>query len=196
MLFGVIGKARSGKDTFSKILAKVIFNKHKSRYTIMAFATALKNKVQKDFDMSWEQLWGEHKEVPDERYFNLLTGRYWTPREILQSYGEFYRGIDPNYWVSALFDIIDDNEIKNVIISDVRHLEETTAVTSRGGITIKVEREDRSEINGASHISEVSLDDYEADFTIDNTGTIKDLTNATLNVVNVIFNENKIGGFI
>lgn len=184
MLIGIVGKARAGKDTFAVMLAEELFRLTRQRYILMAYAHALKTKVQTDFDLSHEQLWGNEKEKQDLRYAKQFGGLssnpldYWCPREILQVYGEFYRSIDYDFWTNRLFEIIDDREYKNVIITDVRHINEVTPIVERKGILIKIIRDvDKAEsIHGDDHISETALDDYNnAEFIIENNRTPEDL---------------------
>ena len=58
----------SGKDTFAVMLAEELYNVLKSKFILMAFAKDLKDKVQQDFDLHYDQLWGDDKEVEDKRY--------------------------------------------------------------------------------------------------------------------------------
>jgi len=94
----------------------------------------------------------------EERRINWQTAYKYemTPRILLQRLGtEAGRDIiHPNIWVNALF----PNEME--------------AVTSRGGITIRVNRDNENESN---HPSETGLDDATFDYTIDNNGTMEDL---------------------
>ena len=184
MLVGIIGKAGSGKDTFAVMLAEALFKLTRQRYVLIAYAHELKIRIQKDFDMSYEQLWGDEKEKPDLRYVKRLEGLssnpadYWSPREILQSYAEFYRSINTNFWVDYVADLIDDKEYNNVILTDVRYVNEAGSVVDRNGKLIRVVRDDSKvkPIHGLDHISEVSLDNYtNVDFVIDNNNTIEDL---------------------
>lgn len=187
MVIGVMGKARSGKDTFAAMLAEDIQRVSGKRFVLIAYAHELKLRVQKDFDLSYEQLWGDSKEVPDKRYFKPIRSQddpepNWTPREILQHYGEFYRTIDSEFWVHALFDKIEEKEIGNVIITDVRHPNEADSIKERGGYIIKVtsNRVGKQEINGPQHISETAVDNYNnIDFHVRNDGTMKELQLAT-----------------
>ena len=167
MIIGITGKARSGKDTFSELLANALFDRKGQRYILMAYAHELKTRVQRDFDLSYEQLWGEEKEVSDKRYIRNPSivdhpnaNQYWSAREILQEYGQFFRTIDSEFWVKALFNTIDDKEYNNVIVTDVRHPNEADPIVDRGGIIIKVTRESKDEIHGANHISETAMDTY------------------------------------
>jgi len=186
MLIGIAGKARSGKDTFAKFLGEALHKKYGSKYILMAFAHELKNRIQRDFDLSYDQLWGDEKEIPDRRYVKsagigiAVTGgpmenTYWTPREILQEYGGFFRSVDPGYWVKALFEIVDGREYRNVIVTDVRMHNEAKAIKDRGGLVIKVSKETRSEIHGSNDVSENSLDAFESDISIENDGSLEEL---------------------
>jgi hypothetical protein len=119
-----------------------------------------------------------------------------TPRTILQLLGtEAGRKIiHPNIWVNALFADYEDNksewllEINSKwIITDCRFPNEAQAVKDRGGIVIRVERDDfvnnyntnerfKVRIHKNEHPSETALDDYDGfDYVIDNNGSIEDL---------------------
>ena len=160
MLIGIAGKARSGKDTFATMLAECLFDVTGNRFVMMAFANELKKRIQIDFDLSYDQLWGDHKEVEDRRY--PINDRFWTAREIMQSYGEFFRSIDYNFWINNLFRTISDKEYDNVIVTDVRHTNEAEAILSNGGVLIRVDAANRSTstVHGSSHISETGLDGF------------------------------------
>ena len=197
MIIGIIGKARAGKDTFGLMLAEELFKLTRQRYVLMAYAHELKLRVQKDFDLSYEQLWGDDKEKQDLRYAKRLKGfssdptDYWSPREILQSYGNFYTTINYNFWVDHLFEIIDDREYKRVIITDVRHINEVDPIIDRKGTLIKVVRDADNNIHGQGHISEVALDNYDVELVIENNGTLKDLKSAAKEVAKKLIKEKK-----
>lgn len=199
MIIGILGKARAGKDTFGLMLAEELFKLTRQRYVLMAYAHELKIRVQKDFDLSYEQLWGNDKEKQDLRYAKRLEGffsnptDYWTPREILQSYGEFYRSINYNFWVRHLFEIIDDREYKRVIITDVRHINEADSIINKKGVLIKIVRDTGNNIHGQDHISEVALDDYDIKLVIENNGTLKDLKFAAKEVAKKLIEEKNNG---
>lgn len=179
MIIGVVGKARSGKDTFSKMLAEVLFKKTKRVFILMAYAQTLKLKVQADFDLSYDQLWGDEKEEQDKRYLKRKPGAYssyWTAREIMQAYGEFFRSIDYDYWVKSLFNKIDEDGLKDVIITDVRHPNEADPIIERKGYIIKVIRNESPGIHGSDHISETAMDKYpNIDFKVINNSSLKEL---------------------
>lgn len=202
MIIGIIGKARSGKDTFAKMLAEEMNKFSFPVYVLMAFAHELKIRCQKDFNLTYEQLWGDDKEAPDERYVRSNTvvdlqpvTVYWTGREIMQAYGQFYRTIDYDFWVKNLFNVIEDKELSNVIVTDVRHINEADAVLEHDGCLIKVVRDGAPEIHGQEHISETALDDYKnIDFHISNDAGLDELRESAKEVATFIrkgFLENK-----
>jgi len=180
MLVAINGRARSGKDTFAVMLAEELYNILRSKFVLMAFAKDLKDKVQQDFDLHYDQLWGDDKEIEDKRYIKPRIEnediQYWTAREILQEYGQFFRTIDYDFWVKSLFRTIDYKEYKNIIITDVRHRNEADAVIKRDGFLIRIVRNVDNNIHGKNHVSETSMSNYDkVDFDLTNDGTIDDL---------------------
>lgn len=212
MIIGVSGKARSGKDTFAEMLARELQEQTGQSYVLMAYAHELKLKVQKDFDLSYEQLWGDEKERYDLRYSKdrgvlpfcagsrsdgkgleaLEERKHWTAREIMQAYGQFFRTINYDFWVDYLFNVIEEKEYKNVIITDLRHVNEVDAVVDKGGFHIRVEREEDEATHNKQHISETALDDgHRIDFTVKNYGTLDDLKETAKTVVRFLTDSQK-----
>lgn len=200
MLIGIVGKARVGKDTFATVLAEELFKLTRQRYVLMAYAHELKMRVQKDFDLSYDQLWGDDKEKQDLRYAKQLGGfssnpvDYWSAREILQSYGEFYRSIDYDFWVNNLFEVIDDREYKKVIITDVRHTNEAIPIIDKGGVLIKIIRDaDKvAPTHGQDHVSETAMDDFtNIDIVIENNKTLEEFKSSVKEVANLLVGRKK-----
>jgi len=213
MLILLSGKGRVGKDTFAVMLAEELQKQTGQAYVMMSYAHELKVKIQKDFDLSYEQLFGAEKEVYDKRYpkarspLPFCVGnrdddkglevfeerKHWTPREIMQNYGEFFRTIDYDFWVKSLFNIIEEKNYKNVIITDGRHINEVDAVVDRSGYHIRVERENKDSVHNEQHISEIALDKgHRVDFKVLNNGTIDDLKNSVEDVVKFLIDSEKI----
>lgn len=190
VLVGIVGQARTGKDTFAEFLAEALFDKLHKKFILMAYAHEIKLRIQRDFDLSYEQLWGDKKEVIDERYERKIPyseQTYWTPREILQEYGEFLKTIDNSFWVSHLFRVIEEKEFENIIVTDVRFPVEATAVSDRGGFLVKINRSNKEEVHGANHSSEMSMEGYDnIDFHVENNGTKGDLRNTAKQVVEML----------
>ena len=131
-----------------------------------------------------------------------------TPRKLLQLLGtEAGRQIiHPNIWVNALF--ADYNPLgfdykgsvgkkikgswvyPNWIITDVRFPNEAKIIKDKGGILIRVNRDNGTRaIDVNPHPSETALDDYsDFDYVIENDGTVQDLIDKViaLNIVQKI----------
>jgi len=195
MIVGVSGKARSGKNVFAEMLAEELHKRTGKAYVMMAYADELKNMAQKEFDISWDQLWGEEKEVEDKRYpkWDEDSG-YWTGREMMQFLGESFRRIDPDFWSKKLFRTIEDKEYGNVIITDVRYPNEVDPVKERNGYHIRVNRPSADKVHGSGHSSETSLDaPYKVDFTIVNSGTLDDLRKLASDIASGLTQLEKFG---
>lgn len=177
LILGISGRARVGKDLFAGMLAEELYSLSGRRFTLMAYAHGLKLRVQEDFDLSYEQLWGDEKETYDKRYVKTRTPEetYWTAREILQSYGEFFRSVDELFWVKHLFRVMEEKEYKDVIVTDVRYPNEAAPIVERGGLIIRVTRPDKPNIHGSNHISETAMDNYKAHLEINNENTVEKL---------------------
>jgi hypothetical protein len=193
MIIGVSGKARSGKDQFGEYLTKHMREKHLRTLIHMAFATQLKMMCKTNFGLDDDQLWGDKKEIPDLRFakdghgFSSNPSDYWTPREIMQELGGFYRKITSNYWVMALDYEIKKGINRDVIVTDVRHLNECAYIKDSKGVLIRVVREDADAIHGMEHESETALNEYtDFDIEIDNSGTLEDLDKAAENTSDAI----------
>lgn len=187
MIIALCGKARSGKNTVGDILINIFKEKYGTYFESISYARELKEKIKYDFDMTDDQVYGNLKEVSDERYLKgkvALSGTggltkvpvYWTPRQLLQYFGtDIYRNIDPNIWVRLLRKSLDKKG--DYIITDARFPNEIDWVVDNGGVRLIVERDSRSEIGNVNHISETSLDTYSTnvDYYVDNNGTLEDL---------------------
>jgi len=187
MIIGISGKARAGKDTFADMLTENLNNKGYGVFILMAFAHELKLGVQREFDLSYAQLWGDKKEAEDKRYPKPSGDGFWTAREMMQEYGQFFRMIEPDFWVRKLFNVIEDKEYENVVITDARHPNEVDAIVEHGGYHIKIVRPDKEQIHNEQHISETALEeDYKVDIKILNDGTLEELRTKSQDVVKTI----------
>jgi hypothetical protein len=169
----------------------------------------------KHFGLTHAQLYGDQKEIDDKRYLRTkgignLVGWdgspkediYWTPREIMQEVGSFYRKIDKDFWVKNLDKYIIEKQTQaqrplSFVITDVRHINECEYVR----ILIKIVRPDAPEIHGMTHESETSLDRKDNDYydiLIDNNGNLEDLKKTASNLADALIKIDKLkqGGTI
>ena len=165
IVVGISGKRGAGKDTLGSFLTY-----HK--YKLMPFAGELKDRVRRDFNLSKEATDGKLKESPTKHTKTIGAGNtvdpldqisYWTPREIMIAYGQFFRQFDSLYWVKKVFEKIDalpSNAL--VAITDVRFRNEAEFIRERGGYLVRLER--KPELNIYKGVitdpSETELDDY------------------------------------
>jgi len=190
MICGIAGRGRSGKDVLANYLQNVFNEKYDRHFKLVAFADVLKKMCQEHFDLSIEQLWGNAKEIPDKKYKKMGFNEYWTPREIMQEIGEFYRKIDYNFWVKILSKNITN---KDVLITDIRYVNEADFVLENKGFLIKIVRDVDNKIHGSEHESETNLDNYHAfDLVISNNGTLDDLKNAAVNIAEALISLEKL----
>lgn len=114
-----------------------------------------------------------------------------TIREFLQTLGtECMRNtISDNIWVAALMadykriEYGDDEQgqYPNWIITDVRFVNEATAIKEKGGIIIRVDRPGYGPVN--DHPSETELDGWKFDYKVYNNSDIFTLKEAIRNIL-------------
>ncbi|WP_424213186.1 hypothetical protein ACN20G_14470 [Streptomyces sp. BI20] len=180
----LMGKARSGKDEVGKRLVSAF------SFTRIAFADPLKGMaLSLDPIVSGES--GTHgyysyrlSDVIRRHGWETAKVRFPEIRRTLQRLGHTVRTHDADYWVNVAMDKIHVADTWNlpVVVTDVRYPNEAEALKARGFLLVRVERPTPgladmtlAEIGHASHVSETALDDYPADRTLINTGTLPQL---------------------
>lgn len=163
-ILGISGKRGAGKDLLANIL-------HYRGFRNFPFAGALKEKVRQDFQLTKEQTDGKLKEVPTKlvRMPNSPESTdpnhgFWTPRQIMIEYGQFFRQFDKDFWVRKVFESLKaqpDNSL--ITISDVRFKNEANYIKEQGGFLIRLERNPKLNMYGEpiDDISEKDLDNYD-----------------------------------
>lgn len=161
MIIAISGKARAGKDLLATIAAEHGFEK-------LAFADPLKERVRKDFGLSLAQTDGALKESvtgyqkPPYGLDDIGYIHYWTPRQIMIEYGQFFRQFDKDFWVKEL--LIKINPAKDYIITDCRFPNEVLALRNIGATLVRLERHpDRDYMvseETKSNTSETALDRF------------------------------------
>jgi hypothetical protein len=189
MLIGLIGHARSGKDTIANFLVedydflKVAFA-DPMREALMRLNPVIRlddglmvNLSQALKMMEWDML---KSRSPDIRglmqRFGTEVGR--------EMFGE-------NFWVEQAMKYPSTTE--DVVFSDVRYPNEAEAITSKGGILIRITKPNVGPVN--SHLSDNALIDYPVNFTINNSGTLAELS-AKVNILTASLRSWTWDGFI
>ena len=182
MIISITGKIGSGKDTIADIIMQ--YTPYHD-WEIKKFAGKLKDIA--------EILSGVPKiNFEDQEFKKQDMGSEWgmTYRDLLQKLGTeaMRNGLHENVWVNALFadyhfNIEEDEQMPNWLITDCRFPNELEAVKTHKGITIKVIRDSGNTI-GTTHASETALDDYtEWDYVVDNNGSIEDLKTQVFSIL-------------
>jgi hypothetical protein len=217
-LIGIAGRAGAGKDEAAKTLVA------EYSFVRVALADSIKRICKEVFNFSDEQLWGpsEKRNEADERYPHAFAGsrdkpREWlTPRHALQTLGtEWGRACYENVWINYAIRVADtilsnedfgydpivgvvvghNQNIRGIIIPDVRFPNEVAAIRAAGGRIWKIERLAKSKSvyrrealqkgepmpdleTWRRHESEAHVDSIEADTTILNGGTLENLADA------------------
>lgn len=168
-LIVICGEKRNGKDTTADYICK------NYGYTKLELAYPLKKICKIAFDLDEEQLYGNSKEIIDERYGVK-------PREIMQFVGtDLFRNnlkqLIPNaelIWIQNIIRIIEKNPNKKYVITDARFQNDIDVFKKYGAICIKVSRKDM--LNMDNHESEKNIKDIKGiDYYLQNDSTIKDL---------------------
>lgn len=158
-LWGLLGKAGAGKDSFFAALGKAGVDCKR-----FAFADELKREVADALGVSVVEI-------------NANKPAY---RPVLQWWGEWRRGQNENYWVEKVAARIDREkpEWQGVaVITDVRYPNEAEFVFGRSGSLIRITRADAG-LDGeqGNHPSETIADKIAAAMTVPNDGTREELT--------------------
>ena len=176
-LIGLTGKSGSGKDEAAKALKA-------DGFVRLAFADALRREVERA--LAGEVFFPRWPGGPVmDELIELLDQYYGDPgsatrkplshgmRRLLQLWGTEYRRRfwGENYWVRRVEDCLISWGDPRIVITDVRFPNEYEMVKSRGGEIWRIERPDAPKV--PDHSSETALDEYPADRTIVNAGTLE-----------------------
>ncbi|MFE9256515.1 hypothetical protein [Streptomyces sp. NPDC006879] len=172
----LLGRARSGKDT----LAARLVSRH--AYTRVAFADPLKDMcLSLDPIVAYEP--SGYGPLPTrlsavvQRYgWERAKERFPEVRRTLQRGGQAVREHDAGHWLSLALDKVAVADTWNlpVVVTDCRYPNEAEALKARGFRLVRITRPG---VGGMTpdHESETALDDYPADVTIANVGTVAEL---------------------
>lgn len=185
MLIGLIGNKRVGKDTFANYLVDNYNFEKKS------FGEPLKEACKIIFDFTDEQIETDLKEKIDERW-NI------SPRKVFQILGtEIFRDYLPNninefknfkdeFWIIRFKKWYENNKDKNIIITDVRFINESENLKILGAKLIKINNLNIKYID--EHKSETENKEIKYDYLINNNSTIDEYYKNIDKLMNKIIN--------
>lgn len=156
MIIGITGLRRSGKTTVSKYLqAEHGFVAHNFKAAIIQ---EMKDKFPETLDALCRHLEGANNTVD-----GLFEEKPRAMRALMQNFGtDVRRAEDPNYWVDKWSKSLPDD---NVVVDDVRFLNEADAIRLLGGVIIRVQNPDIT--SGGSHVTETEQEQIDADFSLE-----------------------------
>lgn len=165
MIIGITGLKFSGKTTATEKLAQLL------GYDVRSFATKLKEMICLFTGCSIEDLDNyrfKEDEVVPEYLWPYCSNDSHTYRSLLQGFGDMMRDKNPDIFIDSVF--FDNPE--NVIISDCRFINEAKAIKDRGGIVIRIVRDN---VGQDYHKSETEIKEIAPDYIVYNNKTVKDL---------------------
>ena len=174
-IYGVTGKARSGKNTFAEIMDENMVVGE------LSFAEPMRLFICDLIDVPREKL-DEVKETP----FSVLGGL--SPRKALQSLGtEWGRDmVSESLWTDVVKQKIERMKASKkydvICITDVRFDNEAEMVQAMGGSIVRVVRPG-TEIADSGHVSEAGIRDDLVDIEIVNDGTKLDYAHKVMSLV-------------
>jgi hypothetical protein len=158
------GSKRAGKTTAAQYFMD-------QGYTLVSFKSPILEEVIKNFPDLLKFFSGLYtKDIA-----TLLIEKPAGIRELLQNYGtDLRRTEDPDYWVNAWHAKV--NALGgNIVVDDVRFLNEAEAIKDFGGKIIRVTRDTGIAPDG--HVSETEMSQIQVDLEIENNGTVEELYN-------------------
>jgi hypothetical protein len=131
VLIGLIGRRRSGKDTFAQYFIETLGYRRK------ALADIPKAQTSRKYGLPANMLWWEDNK--DKPYYGDQTRTY---RELLIEYANGKRALDPDVWVKTLLAEIEPLLARgeSVIVTDVRFPNEAELLHAAGAVLFKIER--------------------------------------------------------
>jgi hypothetical protein len=175
MLIALSGYAGAGKDSFADVLVEDYgFKRYAWADTLRLAAQALNPIV----GMVGGEEWVRYNDALEAYGYTEAKIKFPEFREVLQKLGtEVGRNlISDNVWVDATLSRIarECDRDDDIVFTDTRFPNEADAVRQMGGHVVRVDRPGVVAVN--DHPSETSLDDYDFDTVVYNTGTLLDLS--------------------
>jgi len=179
VLGGIVGYAGSGKTTVARTLVS-------RGFTELSFASRLKDVVSVLHGLPRDKLEGDTVSSREWREtFEIRPG--YTPRAALQKVGDAMRGIYPDIWLDIVEKSITESP-GDVVVTDCRYAHEVEMIKRNGGRIVRVVRNPppawealaQQGVNPNDHGFKVHSSEYalallDADVTLVNDGTLKDL---------------------
>lgn len=154
MIVGITGYAGVGKDTLADLLCE------NTDFHKLSFATKVK-------DLYLRMAPAETLELIEKRGWDFVKHHDRSVRIAMQSLGSACRStFGKDFWIRQAMPTKRQIEHENFVFSDVRYINEAKAIWAEGGIIIRLKRDGVGPAN--AHLSEVGIDEINADLVIEN----------------------------
>lgn len=170
MIFGLTGRARSGKDTAALALRPLGFVR-------VAFADPMRDMLRA-IGLRDEDMEGDAKERPVPH----LGLSY---RRLAQTLGtEWGRALDPDLWIKVARSRIERviAEGRSVVVTDIRFDNEAALVRHMGGRVIRIDREEAAAV--LKHTSEAGVNHALIDATVFNNDSLDEFRARVVRLTN------------
>lgn len=169
---GLIGRARTGKDTAAAILRR------KWGHERLAFADPLRDALAALDPIVYnanDHSFHRYTAVLDAIGYEAAKDRVPEVRRLMQHMGVGMREhLGPDVWVEALMRRVDALQpTRPVVVADVRFPNEAERLRREGFVLVRLTR--AAAPSAGSHVSETALDDFAADITFANDGSLDEL---------------------
>ena len=156
MIIAFAGRANAGKDLAGKYLIEHY------KFLHYYFAKPLKEGYKHLFQLTDEQI--ANKET-------IIEPWGMSPRTMYQKIGtDIGRTLDPNIWIKNAQMFVNQNQYKNIVITDCRFSNEALWIRNQEGIVIHIQRNNELIVE-SKHTSENSMVESDYDYSIENTET-------------------------
>jgi hypothetical protein len=172
VIIGIGHVAQTGKDTAAEALCRDL------GFRRVSFADPLKALAKESNPIILSNMMtnvglgsGKLSKLVDQLGWDAAKVQFPAVRQFLQDLGLGARKVfGPDFWVNVAMESIGDFD--NVVIPDVRFVNEAEAIKYHGGKMVKIVRPGKV---ASGHISETALLDYEFDVTVENSGSVVEL---------------------
>lgn len=143
MIIGLVGRARSGKDTVASILQELYSSASSASsasappFAIVRLSAPIKEAARALFQFTDNQIEGSEKELVDTRW-NV------TPRHVFQTITDItMAAMGTDFFTRVLYDRYDRGLLgSHIIIPDIRYEHDIREIQKRKGIVFKIERQE------------------------------------------------------
>lgn len=171
-LIGVVGRAQSGKST----LAALLLDQLGKEWERKAFALKLKTMVERLYDLPSGALSEGAGGLSSAQWKAKESLHAFTYGRLLQLFGGMMRSaIKASFWVDLLFESFSSGS--HWVVEDVRMPSEADRIRKLGGKLIGIRRPSKlCDGRRSDDPSETQVEEIAVDVSIENTGSLSDLS--------------------